>query len=86
MAKQTKQVAEKKTKPAAKPKKQIEKKPRVASKKSSGIKVEEIVRKVNPKLTLTSDAVELLNALLTEKFTQIAQAASKIVQNGIKRQ
>ena len=51
-------------------------------KTSTGIKVEEIVHKVNPKLSLTTDAIELLNALLTEKFTQIAQAASQIVTKG----
>lgn len=45
-------------------------------KANTGIKVEEIVHKVNPKLHLTDDALELLNALLTEKFTQIAEAAS----------
>ena len=61
----------KKTKPASK-----------VSQASTGIKVEEIVHKVNPKLTLTDDAIELLNALLTEKFTQIAQAASRIVTQG----
>ena len=42
----------------------------------------EIVHKVNPKLKLTDDAVELLNAILTEKFTLIAEAASKIVEKG----
>ena len=50
-------------------KKTIKKTKKEVGKATSGIKVEEIVHKVNPKLTLTDDAVELLNALLTEKFT-----------------
>ena len=52
---------------------------KATKKANTGIKVEEIVHKVNPKLHLTDDALELLNALLTEKFTQIAEAASQIV-------
>lgn len=63
-------------------KKVIKKTKTATRKEATGIKVEEIVHKVNPKLTLTSDAVELLNALLTEKFTQIAHAASAIVAKG----
>lgn len=53
-----------------------------SSKKDVGIKVQSIMHKVNPNLVLTDDAVELLNAVLTEKFTQIAEAASKIVEKG----
>ena len=85
MAKTTKKVVAKKAKPAAKPKKQIQQKAKAPKQKSSGIKVLDIVHQVNPKLRLTDDAVELLNALLTEKFTKIAEAASKIVSNGLKR-
>lgn len=40
------------------------------------------MHKVNPKLTMTDDAVELLNHIMTEKFTSIAEAASKIVSKG----
>ena len=53
-----------------------------SSKKHVGIKVQSIMHKVNPNLILTDDAVELLNAVLTEKFTLIAEAASKIVEKG----
>ena len=49
------------------------------TKKELGLKVREVVRGVNPKINLTEDAVELLNAILLDKFTQIAETAAKIV-------
>ena len=52
---------------------------KTSSKRELGIKVREVVKSVNPKINLTEDAVELLNALLLEKFTQIAETAAKIV-------
>jgi histone H3/H4 len=70
-------------KPAAKTaRKKLIAKAKPQTKQTSGISVQAIVHKVNPKLNLTEDAIELLNALLTEKFTQIAQAASQIVTKG----
>jgi histone H3/H4 len=47
--------------------------------KELGLKVREVVHGVNPKINLTEDAVELLNAILMEKFTQIAETAAQIV-------
>ena len=55
-----------------------------ASKKqvSHGIQVRNVVSEIDPSIKLTDDAVELLNALLNEKFTQIASSAVKIVHKG----
>ena len=75
-------------KPAAKKaaKKVVKKTPvkkAAASKQiSHGIQVRNVVSEMDPKISLTDDAVELLNALLNEKFTQIASSAVKIVHKG----
>ena len=49
---------------------------------TSGIKVRDVVSAVDPNIKLTDDAVELLEALITDKFTEIAQKAVRIVHRG----
>ena len=49
---------------------------------ASGIKVRDVVSAVDPNIKLTDDAVELLEAIITSKFTEIAQKAVKIVHRG----
>ena len=53
-----------------------------SSSQNHGIKVRDVVTSMDPKIKLTDDAVELLNALLTAKFTQIAEKAVDIVHRG----
>ena len=90
--KATKKAISKKTakkpaakKPAAKKaakKKTPAKKPAASKTVSHGIQVRNVVSAIDPNIKLTDDAVELLNALLAEKFTQIASSAVQIVHKG----
>ena len=66
---------------AAKTKKATAKRTAVKS-DASGIKVRDVVSAVDPNIKLTDDAVELLEALITDKFTEIAQKAVRIVHRG----
>ena len=49
---------------------------------TSGINVRDVLSAVDPNIKLTDDAVELLEALITDKFTEIAQKAVRIVHRG----
>ena len=46
--------------------------------------IEQIAKGIDPTVKFTSDAIEILEAMLTEKFEQIATQAVKIVQRGKK--
>ena len=82
--KPTKRVSIGATKPA---KKIVAKK--VASRTLSksevkGLKVKDVMRQVDPKLTLSDDAVELLEDFLTQTFEVIANKAEMIVKQACK--
>ena len=48
------------------------------------LEIKSVVKSVDPKIQLTEDAEELLNALLIEKFQQIATKAAEIVKRAKK--
>ncbi|MFM7858384.1 MAG: hypothetical protein ACKO96_42310 [Flammeovirgaceae bacterium] len=52
----------------------------VKTTKKPQIAVKDVLKKINPKVTLTKDAVELLEAYLVDLFTTIASKADAIVK------
>ena len=79
----TKRIAKK----SATPKPAAAKKPVIAKKAKktapvvgSSVEVNAILERMNSKVKLTDDAVQLLNAYITSLFTTIAQKAETIVK------